>query len=94
MGGNTNASSQESKVKERAAYSGKLMCCFSAWRVIADGELALEMPENNVCDMRGAIEIAETIMPSVWRIVTFEGEKPGTGYRLSLGKWAATPPPR
>lgn len=71
------------------AYSSKLQCCFHGWRVIADGEIALYMPEDNCCNMDGAIEIAENIMPSVWRVATFSGVKQDTEYRLSLGKWTA-----
>ena len=70
-------------------YSSKLKCAFNAWRVIADGEIALELPAGNCCDMGGAIEIAEKIMPSVWRIATFMGGEPDTEYRFSGGKWSA-----
>ena len=72
-----------------ATHSGKLQCSFNSWEVIADGELALMMLDNNCCDMRGLIEIGQTIMPSVWRIVTYAKDKPDTEYRLSLGKWTA-----
>lgn len=70
-------------------YSSKLQCAFHAWKVIADGELCLELPEDNCCDMDGAIEIAEKIMPAVWRVATFCGGKPDTEYRLMGGKWLA-----
>ncbi len=70
-------------------YSSKLKCAFHGWRVLADGEIALDMPENNCCDMSGAIEIAEVIMPSVWKILTFSGEVPDTAYILLNGKWGA-----
>jgi hypothetical protein len=70
-------------------YSSKLQCTFHGWRVISDGEIALDMPDGVCCDMGGAIEIAEKIMPSVWRIATFSGGKPDTEYRLILGEWVA-----
>ena len=72
-------------------YSTKLKCAFSAWRVLADGELALDLPDGNCCDMIGAIEIAEKIMPAVWRIATFAGGQPDTEYRHWQGKWLAAP---
>ena len=72
-----------------AAYSSKLQCCFDEWQVIADGELVLILPEGNCCDMTGAIEIAEKIMPSVWRISTYVAGKKDTEYRLECGKWSA-----
>ena len=68
-------------------YSSKLQCGFHGWRVLADGEIALDMPDGNCCDMDGAIEIAEKIMPSVWRIVTFSGGVMDTVYGNSRGKW-------
>lgn len=70
-------------------YSSKLQCAFHGWRVLADGEIALDLPQDNCCDMRGAIEIAETIMPSVWRIAVFADRKPDVEYRHWQGKWQA-----
>ena len=69
--------------------SAKLQCCWDAWRQVADGELALEMPAGNCPDMRGAIEIATAICPSVWRIATFSGGMPDTEYRNVRGEWLA-----
>jgi len=56
--------------------------------VLSDGEIALDMPKYNCCDMTGAIEIAEKIMPSVWRIATFTDGKPDIEYILSNGLWS------
>lgn len=70
-------------------YSSKLKCPFNGWRVIADGELALDLPADVCCDMGGAIEIAEKVMPAVWRIATFAGGTLDTEYRLECGKWVA-----
>jgi hypothetical protein len=61
-------------------HSAVLHCSWTAWRVIDDGILALDMPENNCCDMRGAIKIAEAIHPFVWKIETFEGGRPDIVY--------------
>ena len=82
--------------KQRAnlAYSTRLQCGWSAWRVLDEGELALDMQPDGCCDMSGAIRIAEAMMPGVWRIVTFAGDVPDTEYRNWKGKWAAyTPKP-
>lgn len=70
-------------------YSSKLQCAFHGWRVLADGEIALDLPQNNCCDMSGAIEIAEKIMPSVWRIAVFADGKSDVEYRHVYGKWQA-----
>lgn len=72
-----------------ATYSSKLQCVFNGWRVLSDGEIALDMPENNCCDMRGAIDIAKAIMPSVWRIVTYAGGKIDAVYVGPDDKWRA-----
>ena len=71
------------------AFSIQLQCSFLAWRVIAEGELALDMPAHNCCDMSGAIDIAERIMPGIRRIATFAGGVPDTEYRVYQGKWEA-----
>jgi len=70
-------------------YNRRLKCDFIAWRVLADGEIALDLPDGNCCDMTAAIEIAEKIMPAVRRIVTFVGGQPDTEYRLWKGDWMA-----
>jgi hypothetical protein len=72
-----------------ATYSSKLQCVFNGWRVLSDGEIALDMPEHNCCDMRGAIDIASVIMPSVWKISIFCGGMPDVMYILINGKWGA-----
>lgn len=68
--------------KPDAARNPKLQCKWKCWWVIAEGELALDMPENNCCDMTGAIEIAKVLMPGVWRIATYAGGEPDTEYQL------------
>lgn len=72
-----------------ATYSSKLQCAFNGWRVVDEGEIALDMPKHNCCNARGAIEIAQVIMPSVWKILTFSGGIPDTMYILIDGKWKA-----
>ena len=41
------------------------------------------------CDMRGAIDIAKVIMPSVFRIVVFCENVPDIEYHGYTGKWTA-----
>ena len=73
-------------------YSSKLKCAFHGWSVICDGEIALHLPDGDCCDMNGAIEIAQNIMPSVFRIATYSGGNTDTEYVLSGRKWAAFTP--
>lgn len=71
------------------AYNDTLVCHFHGWRVVSENEIALDMPKLNCCDMRGAISIAEKIMPNVQRIYTFLDGVPDTEYRATNGKWTA-----
>ena len=70
-------------------WSSGLQCGWTAWRVVNDGHLALDLPADNCCDMRGAIKAAEALCPLVWRIDTYAGGKPDTIYAEHKGKWAA-----
>jgi hypothetical protein len=74
-------------MKKPCAYSSKMQCAFIGWRVIADGELALDLPAGNYCDMTGAIEIALHVMPIVFRIVVFVDGAPDIQYCAPDGKW-------
>ena len=56
---------------------------------MADGELCLEVPKNNCPDMRGAIEIATAIMPSVFRIVVVCDGEIDVVYHGPCGEWKA-----
>lgn len=70
-------------------YSSKLQCVMNGWRVLEDGEIALDLPLGELCSMDGAIKMAESIMPSAWIISVCNEGKPVMEYRLSLGKWTA-----
>ena len=70
-----------------AMYSSSLQCGWVAWTVVDAGVLRLDMPDTNVCDMRGAIKAAEALCPMVWRIDTYSGGKPDTMYVLRRGGW-------
>ena len=71
------------------SWNKKLKCAFEAWRVLAENEIALHLPPNNICDMRGALEIAKSIMPAVTRIVVYVAEVPDVEYRSSANGWKA-----
>lgn len=77
------------KDRTPSAYSSAMQCDWQAWRVLSSGELALDMPHGNCCDMQAAVAIAEKIMPFVWRIATFSGGVPDTEYRNVCGEWFA-----
>ena len=79
-------------MENRSTYSSKLKCRWSAWQVLDDGHLRLEMPAGSVCDMRGAIKMAEALTPLVWRIDTYSGGKPDTIYVIRGAEWAAYEP--
>ena len=83
------AAIEQANGERGATYSSKLQCVFNGWRVLSDGEIALDVPKHNCCDMRGAIDIASAIMPSVWKILTFCDGLPDVMYILIDGKWKA-----
>lgn len=59
--------------------NNKLQCHFISWTVGSHDTLVLRLPDDNYCDMGGAIEIAKVLMPDVRVIVVEEGsssEKP------------------
>ena len=77
---------------QKFTYSDALQCEWSAWRVLDDGVLALDLGDGECYHMDTAIRMAEAIMPGVCRIVTFAGDVPDTEYRLWQGKWSAYMP--
>lgn len=66
-----------------STYSDLLQCNFQSIRVIAEGELAIDLPDLNCTDMSGAIIFAKSIMPDVHRIATYGDGIRDTEYRLS-----------
>jgi len=76
-------------LRQRSMWSSVLQCGWVAWRVVSDGHLALDLPDDNCCDMRGAIKVAQMLCPMVWRIDTYAGGKPETIYAIHKGKWSA-----
>ena len=78
--------------KSAGAWNSVLQCTWLSWRALSSGEIALDMPAYCCCDMRGAIRVAESLMPGVWRIATFAGGVPDTEYRNVYGVWKAYDP--
>jgi hypothetical protein len=68
-------------VSVEASYSSKMRCAFTGWRVLCDGELILDLPAQNHCDMKGALSIAQAIMPGVYRILVNVDDEPDIEYQ-------------
>jgi hypothetical protein len=79
-------------MKSNEMWSDLLKCRWTAWRVVANGHLALDMPPDNCCDMCGAIKVAQSLCPTVRRIDTFVDGEPDTSYTTKAGtsEWEAT----
>lgn len=75
--------------REHAMWSSDLQCGWLSWTVVDGGILRLDMPDDNCCDMTGAIKAAEALCPLVWRIDTYAGGKPDTMYLLRGSEWKA-----
>lgn len=63
-----------------STHSDELQCRFESWEVAGPRSLVLRMPEDNCCDMRAAVRIAQAILPSVEAVHTLEGPLFGTTY--------------
>ena len=77
-------------------WNDELQCHWSAWRVISERHLALDLPPHNSCDMSGAIRIAQFLCPDVDKIDTYHAGLPDTRYRFNHDddKWEAFVPAR
>lgn len=72
------------------AWSKDLQCFFEGWDVPnIPRALFLYLPPNNACDMGGTIKVAKAILPSVRRIIVFQGDKPDIAYIKRKGRWKA-----
>ena len=78
--------------EERMNWSEALQCHWVAWRSVSAGELALDLPPDNFCDMAGAVNTGTVLTPDVWLIHTFVDGVADTCYRKAGGKWAAFAP--
>ena len=77
-------------------WNEDLVCHWSAWRVISEQHLVLELPSENVCDMGGAIKIAQSLCPDVDTIDVYSGDVLDVQYRFDSDdeKWKAFVPRR
>lgn len=73
-------------------WSNELQCGWNAWHAVDDGVLHLHLQPGHCCDMDGAIRVAQSMMPLVWRIVTFSGKTQDVEYKNVRGKWIAYQP--
>jgi len=74
----------------KSAQSHDLQCQWSSWRVVSPTRIALHMPEDNCCDMSGAIRLAQILLPGCRRIDTYAGDKRDTVYTLNDYGWYDT----
>lgn len=75
-----------------AMWHSDLMCQWSGWRVVNDGHLALDLPAENCCSMRGAIKVATALCPLVWRVDAYSGGEIDSVYTLEQDGWVAHGP--
>lgn len=77
-------------------WNEDLVCHWSAWRVISERHLVLELPSQNVCDGRGAVKIAKSLCPNVDTIDVYSGSVLDVQYRFIYDdeKWEAFVPRR
>ncbi len=74
----------------RGVWSDELCCHWSAWRVVDETTLALDLGTWECCDMSGAIRLAQGLLPGVQRILTYAGVELDTVYvRQSGDEWQA-----
>jgi len=73
---------------EIEVFSDDLKCFWLSWETINNQQIQLNLPENSCCNMRGAIKVASTLLPTVGVIYVESGGKPDILYtKLLTGKW-------
>ena len=77
---------------ENFIYSSDLMCNWASWSVVCDGNLRLDLPKNNCCDMSAAIKMAQMLCPTVWKISVCVDGKLDVVYFLEEAGWEALVP--
>jgi len=75
-----------------AVFSLALRCYWLGARVIGPHALAFDLPPLNCTDMKGAIRLAQLLMPGVGLIETYVDGKKDTCYVNSHGDWRAIRP--
>lgn len=72
----------------KAQFCPILKCRWLAWSPEGNGELQLNLPEGECCDMEGVIRVATEIMPNVSSIKTVSGGVQDAIYtRYTNGSW-------
>jgi hypothetical protein len=61
----------------------RMLTRWSAWRVVDEFALALDIPGLAATDMDGCIQTATFLMPDVTRIEVYAGGVPDVVYRLT-----------
>lgn len=59
-----------------------LMCHWDSWRVISPRILRLDCPALNFCDMAGAIQVAQSLVPDVLHIDVYVDSKLDITYQV------------
>ena len=72
-----------------ATYNSQIKTVWLSVRPLRDGELRIDLPAECCTDMSGAIEWAKAIMPGVYRIETYSGDRSDTTYFWDGVKWRA-----
>ena len=75
-----------------APFNDLLQCRIDDHELVPElGWVVLYLPPRNYCDMRGAIEFSQKVMPGVIRITAYRGDSPDVEYtRDPRGKWAVS----
>lgn len=58
------------------------------FKTVTNGQLVLNLPDGaHISDTSGLVELSKSIMPDVWRIITFSGINPDIECVLIDGEW-------
>lgn len=68
-----NTKAQKEINSDELCWNGTLHCHWDSWRVISEFHLALDLPYQNVPDMRGTINIAKILSNNVERVDVYSG---------------------
>ena len=76
---------------DKLCWSEDLQCHWSAWRVVGERHVVLELPPLNASDGRGVIKVAQFLCPDVEAIDTYRDGIHDMVFRFNHdeGKWAS-----
>lgn len=74
---------------DKLCWSEDLQCHWSAWRVVGERHVVLELPHLNKSDGRGVIKVAQFLCPDVEAIDIYRDGIHDVVYRFNHdeGKW-------